>query len=556
MTDLCKTMGSPAELTLDCRPSPGKYSSALKAISLVSDQFERVRQLDDYLKGLEEERKKIEAFKRELPFCMHLLNDAIAASKEQLADCQIHVQASTPTNQMVFSYEEQQYMPASSDSRPVLEEFIPLKKPCDESGEESEVNHSHHDSKRTKFDNGEKPNWMSSAQLWSQNSESEECKEEQRVSPQEKPLKPHDSHSGRSGQEQVFASNSKLFPDSKQRTGGAFLPFSRERQSNPAVSVRSDAGKTLPDLALSSGEQEVGSSLRCNEMAKLNNATTTTFRSSKSKEPTETATPVISKEGSAKPNVGGCSPAPTTSNGAQSGGQSQRKARRCWSPELHRRFVSALQQLGGSQVATPKQIRELMKVDGLTNDEVKSHLQKYRLHTRRPSPSPQTSASQAPQLVVLGGIWVPPDYAAAAAHQAPGLYSPLSNTTTSHSQSHYCQSPMPQEYYSQANQSSQLQRSQLTYCEQHHTPSQSLSSPQGPLQLTGQSSGARGTSADGGREESVGDGKSESSSWKGEENGQNGEATNMGSSLSLRKPLQSVDGDDEDSRGSETALKF
>ncbi|GMP83204.1 hypothetical protein CsSME_00037206 [Camellia sinensis var. sinensis] len=56
-------------------------------------------------------------------------------------------------------------------------------------------------------------------------------------------------------------------------------------------------------------------------------------------------------------------------------GQSQRKARRCWSPELHRRFLHALQQLGGSHVATPKQIRELMKVDGLTNDEVKSHLQ-------------------------------------------------------------------------------------------------------------------------------------------------------------------------------------
>lgn len=26
-------------------------------------------------------------------------------------------------------------------------------------------------------------------------------------------------------------------------------------------------------------------------------------------------------------------------------------------------------------VATPKQIREMMRVDGLTNDEVKSHLQ-------------------------------------------------------------------------------------------------------------------------------------------------------------------------------------
>lgn len=63
--------------------------------------------------------------------------------------------------------------------------------------------------------------------------------------------------------------------------------------------------------------------------------------------------------------------------------QVARKQRRCWSAELHRRFIAALQELGGSQAATPKQIRELMQVDGLTNDEVKSHLQKYRLHTRR-----------------------------------------------------------------------------------------------------------------------------------------------------------------------------
>ncbi|ONK67754.1 uncharacterized protein A4U43_C05F3430 [Asparagus officinalis] len=39
------------------------------------------------------------------------------------------------------------------------------------------------------------------------------------------------------------------------------------------------------------------------------------------------------------------------------------------------RFLNALQQLGVSHVGMPKQIRELMKVDGLTNDEVKSHLQ-------------------------------------------------------------------------------------------------------------------------------------------------------------------------------------
>lgn len=34
--------------------------------------------------------------------------------------------------------------------------------------------------------------------------------------------------------------------------------------------------------------------------------------------------------------------------------QTARKQRRCWSPELHRRFVNALQQLGGSQGLTLK----------------------------------------------------------------------------------------------------------------------------------------------------------------------------------------------------------
>lgn len=551
MTDLCMTMGSPPELTLECRLSATSYSNVLKAINLVSDQFERMRRLDEYLKGLEEERKKIEAFKRELPYCMHLLNDAIAASKEQLAHCQPSVQAPRPMQQASFQFEEEQY------NGPVLEEFIPIKKICDESGDESPENNQN-DAKRTKFANGDKPNWMISAQLWSQNSETQECKKE-KTSSLEEPPKQHDSQL-RSDQEQLFPTNSNLFSDSKQRTGGAFLPFTRERQSNPAVSARSNTVKPLPDLALSSAEQEVGSTFRCNETATMNNVTATSM--SRPKEPTETIVPAPQKEVVAKPNGSVCTvPTPAASNATQSGGQSQRKARRCWSPELHRRFVTALQQLGGSQVATPKQIRELMKVDGLTNDEVKSHLQKYRLHTRRPSPSPPAPTSQPPQLVVLGGIWVPPEYAAhaaVAAHQTPGLYSTLSNTTSSHSQSHYCQSPMAQEHYSQMNMSSQLQLPQPAYCEQQQTPSQSLSSPQGPLQLTGQSSGARGTSVDGGREESVGeDGKSENSSWKGEEIARNVEARNMGRGLSLRKqPLQSVDGDEEDSRGSETTLKF
>ncbi|XVF20869.1 hypothetical protein REPUB_Repub12eG0040200 [Reevesia pubescens] len=49
--------------------------------------------------------------------------------------------------------------------------------------------------------------------------------------------------------------------------------------------------------------------------------------------------------------------------------------RRCWSHELHTRFVEALNMVGGIEVATPKQIRDFMRVDGLTIDQVKSHLQ-------------------------------------------------------------------------------------------------------------------------------------------------------------------------------------
>ena len=63
---------------------------------------------------------------------------------------------------------------------------------------------------------------------------------------------------------------------------------------------------------------------------------------------------------------------------------------------------------------------------------------------------------------------------------------------------------------------------------------------------------------DGDKEESVGeDGKSKSSSWKGEEIGKNVDVRNIVRGLYLTKqPLQLVDGDEEDNRGSETTLKF
>ncbi|KAK3010887.1 hypothetical protein RJ639_011612 [Escallonia herrerae] len=80
----------------------------------------------------------------------------------------------------------------------------------------------------------------------------------------------------------------------------------------------------------------------------------------------------------------------------------QKKPRVVWSIELHRKFVAAVNQLG-IEKAVPKRILDLMNVEGLTRENVASHLQawifpffKYRLYLKRIS-------QQANMVAALGG---------------------------------------------------------------------------------------------------------------------------------------------------------
>ncbi|KAK6945032.1 SANT/Myb domain [Dillenia turbinata] len=460
-------MASPSELSLECKPM--SYSMLLKS---VADHPDQIQKLENFLARLEDERFKIDGLKRELPLCMQLLTNAVEASKQQL-----------------------QAYRANQAPGPVLEEFIPIK-------------HSNSEGSDKKTNISDKANWMISAQLWSQASDPNKQQQQQSTA-----QNPPDSEIG-------FNVSPKLALENKQRNGGAFLPFSKDRNQN----------RTLPELALASNDKEMEDK-KCSELE--NGMLVSSRRENSSK---------ISNGGAVSEQGKGVKAAVETQTNATAGAaaptQTHRKARRCWSPDLHRRFVNALQMLGGSQVATPKQIRELMKVDGLTNDEVKSHLQKYRLHTRRPSPSPQAAGTPTPQLVVLGGIWVPPEYATAAAVAHGGATTIYGAHPPAQPPPHFCAPPpVPQEFYPP-----QPHHPQLVHHNMHHqlhvykASSQAHSSPDSDVRGNGD------------RSESIEDGKSESSSWKGGESG--------GENGGERKGQVARREDREESNGSEITLKF
>ncbi|CAL9194400.1 unnamed protein product [Musa hybrid cultivar] len=338
------------ELKLCAMRIVGGFVKEASAIGSGSGEGGRAARLEESIKNLEEEKRKIEAFKRELPLCMLLLSEVIEGLNKEIQRCR------------------------GDRFGCVFEEFIPMKSKVEEDGRV-----------KAETDCKDKKNWMSSAQLWS------------------------DNHSDNDDDDKAHANiiseedggyHRNFFSECKNRNGGgAFVPFKRLSSFAASSKEQEKPPPALPDLSLQS--------------------------------PAIENTPGLVTCAAEDHRVGGCGSkavdeasesSPATAN-THLNVQPPRKARRCWSQELHRRFVLAIQQLGGAQVATPKQIREQMKVDGLTNDEVKSHLQKYRLHARRV----HNASATADRPVVGEGLWIPQKrYAGSSRRSASRSGSPQS----------------------------------------------------------------------------------------------------------------------------------
>ncbi|AAG09552.1 Transcription factor HRS1 [Arabidopsis thaliana] len=256
------------------------------------DYNQKRERCGQYIEALEEERRKIHVFQRELPLCLDLVTQAIEACKRELPEM---------TTENMYGQPECSEQ-TTGECGPVLEQFLTIKDSStsnEEEDEEFDDEHGNHDPDNDSEDKNTKSDWLKSVQLWNQ-------------------------------------------PDHP------LLP--KEERLQQETMTRDESMRKDPMVNGGEGRKRE----------------------------------------------------------AEKDGGGGRKQRRCWSSQLHRRFLNALQHLGGPHVATPKQIREFMKVDGLTNDEVKSHLQKYRLHTRRPRQTvPNNGNSQTQHFVVVGGLWVP-----------------------------------------------------------------------------------------------------------------------------------------------------
>ncbi|KAJ6322088.1 hypothetical protein OIU77_012047 [Salix suchowensis] len=128
------------------------------------DFAEKIQRCREHLEALEEERRKIQVFERELPLCLELVTQAIEAGKRELS-------GTTTEDNM---HGESDFSEQTSSGGPLLEEFIPIKRTHSYDGNDDyQEQQSQNNSERNKTsisscnnDHNKKSDWLRSVQLW------------------------------------------------------------------------------------------------------------------------------------------------------------------------------------------------------------------------------------------------------------------------------------------------------------------------------------------------------------------------------------------------------
>ncbi|MCD7472529.1 hypothetical protein HAX54_013787 [Datura stramonium] len=195
---------------------------------------EKMQRCQQYIDALEEERRKIQVFSRELPLCLELVTQAIETYKQQLSGTTTEYNLNAPSDEC--SDDEH-----TSSDVPILEEFIPLKRTFSHEDEEEEDEDDGSESHKSKTYNNnntsnstsskdtknKKSDWLRSVQLWNQTSDP-------------------------TPKEELTPKKVSVVEVKKNGSGGAFHPFKKEKSAAAAAATVPPASSVIPAAAASS----------------------------------------------------------------------------------------------------------------------------------------------------------------------------------------------------------------------------------------------------------------------------------------------------------------
>lgn len=139
---------------------PKTISDCLAEVSATGDVSLKSSKLSCFLQALEEELRKIDAFRRELPLSMQIINLGMCFFGLFLLFLFVVICWGEILSRIGFAaiekVKEEVLQVKRKEKGPVMEEFLPLKGDSDEEGRGA---------KRSN-DESDKKNWMNSATLW------------------------------------------------------------------------------------------------------------------------------------------------------------------------------------------------------------------------------------------------------------------------------------------------------------------------------------------------------------------------------------------------------